>query len=56
MLHFMTYEFKYKFIYMNNIVKSYMKSGVSRFQMPVGRTSNLGWERDIGRDTEEFRS
>ena len=39
---------------MNNIVKSYMKSGVPRFQM--GRTSNLGWERDIGRDTEEFRS
>ena len=28
MLHFMTYEFRYVFIYMKNIVKSYMKSAV----------------------------
>ena len=33
MLHFMTYEFRYKFMFMKNIVKSYMKSGAPRFQM-----------------------
>ena len=35
MLHFMTYEFRYAFMYMKNTVKSYMKSGVPRFQMRV---------------------
>ena len=29
----MTYEFIYEFMYMKNIVKSYLNSGVSRFQM-----------------------
>ena len=33
MQHFMTYEFIYEFMYMKNIVKSYLNSGVSRFQM-----------------------
>ena len=31
----MTYEFRYAFMYMKNTVKSYMKSGVPRFQMRV---------------------
>ena len=31
MLHSMTYEFKYEFMYMKNIVKSYLKSGVTKF-------------------------
>ena len=29
----MTYEFIYEFMYMKNIVKSYLNSGVPRFQM-----------------------
>ena len=29
----MTYEFIYDFMYMKNIVKSFLNSGVSRFQM-----------------------
>ena len=33
MLHFMTHEFLNEFMYMENIVKSYLKSYVSRFQM-----------------------
>ena len=33
MWHFMTYEFIYEFMYMKNIVKSYLNSGVPRFQM-----------------------
>ena len=43
----MTYEFKYEFMYMQNIVKSYLKSGVSTglpsFQMlrPGGRLLRL---------------
>ena len=36
MWHFMTYEFIYEFMYMKNIVKSYLNSGVSRFQMGQG--------------------
>ena len=35
MRHFMTYEFIYEFMYMKNIVKSYLNSGVSRFQMTI---------------------
>ena len=31
----MTYEFIYEFMYMKKIVKSYLNSGVSRFQMYV---------------------
>ena len=34
MLRFMTYEFRYEFMYMKNIVKSYMKSGGT--QVPDG--------------------
>ena len=41
MQHFMTYEFIYEFMYMKNIVKSYLNSGVSRFQM-VGVTPTRG--------------
>ena len=33
MQHFMTYEFIYEFMYMKNIVKSYLNSCVPRFQM-----------------------
>ena len=33
MRHFMTYEFIYDFMYVKNIVKSYLKSCVPRFQM-----------------------
>ena len=33
MQHFMTCEFIYEFMYMKNIEKSYLNSGVSRFQM-----------------------
>ena len=33
MRHFMTYEFIFEFMYMKNIVKSYLKSCVPRFQM-----------------------
>ena len=35
MLHFMTDEFRYEFMYMKNIMNSEMKSGVPRLQMPV---------------------
>ena len=31
----MTYEFRYELMYMKNIVKSYMKLGGQRFQMPT---------------------
>ena len=37
MQHFKTYEFVYEFMYMKNIVKSYLKSSVPRFQMRIGR-------------------
>ena len=37
MQHFMTYEFIYEFMYMKNIVKSYLKLCVPRFQMCVTR-------------------
>ena len=33
MRHFMTYEFIYEFMYMKNIVKSYLNSCAPRFQM-----------------------
>ena len=33
----MTYEFIYEFMYMKNIVKSYLNSCVPRFQMPVSQ-------------------
>ena len=33
----MTYEFIYEFMYMKNIVKSYLNSCVPRFQMAVVR-------------------
>ena len=32
----MTYEFIYEFMYMKNIVKTYLNSGVPRFQMIPG--------------------
>ena len=35
MQHFMTYEFIYDFMYMKNIVKSYLQSCVPRFQMII---------------------
>ena len=35
MQHFMTYEFIYEFMYMKNIVKSYLNSCVPRFQMKI---------------------
>ena len=35
MLHFMTYKFRYAFMFIKNIVKSYLKAWVPRFQMPV---------------------
>ena len=41
----MTYEFIYEFMYMKNIVKSYLNSGVSRFQMSHPR---------IARDLDKF--
>ena len=34
MLLFLTYEFRYEFMYMTNIVKSYLEACVPRFQMP----------------------
>ena len=37
MRHFMTCEFIYEFMYMKNIVKSYLKSCVPRFQMFVAK-------------------
>ena len=33
MQHFMTYEFRYEFMHIENIVKSYLKSWVPRFYM-----------------------
>ena len=33
MQHFMTYEFRYAFMYMKNIVKSYLKLWTPKFQM-----------------------
>ena len=44
MQHFMTYEFIYEFMYMKNIVKSYLNSGVSRFQMSVVGDRRASWE------------
>ena len=41
MLLFLTYEFRYEFMYMKNIVKSYMKSGVPRFQMMPVNTGSM---------------
>ena len=38
MRHFMTYEFIYEFMYMKNIVKSYLNSCVPRFQMQAPGT------------------
>ena len=39
MWHFITYEFIYEFMYVKNIVKSYLNLGVSRFQMSAARRS-----------------
>ena len=41
----MTYEFIYEFMYMKNIVKSYLNSGVPRFQMSnsIWIVFNVSW-------------
>ena len=38
----LNYEFRFEFMYMKNVVKSYMKSGVPRLQMssPSGPTGS----------------
>ena len=41
MLHFMTYEFRHEFMYMINIVKSYMKSWVPRFKIMMKEMINF---------------
>ena len=48
MRHFKTYEFIYKFMYMKNIVKSYLKSCVSRFQMTHRCGSDTGSQAHCG--------
>ena len=48
MSRFTTYKFRYKFMYMKNIVKLYLKSWVPRFQMlaaAVGRIACAATER-----------
>ena len=38
----MTYEFIYEFMYMKNIVKSYLNSCVPRFQMKLRTPVKIG--------------
>ena len=47
MRHLMTYEFIYEFMFMKNIVKSYLKSCVLRFQMISWHKSHVQSARDI---------
>ena len=52
MQHFMTYQFTYEFLCMKNILKSYLKSCVPRFQMSHGASQHPALPGGSGRSTD----